>query len=398
MTSTPKSLRLHIAIFGRTNVGKSSFLNLVTGQNVSIVSDQAGTTTDVVEKVMELLPIGPVVFLDTAGLDDTTSLGQKRIEKTEQVFDRADVVVLIHDGDKITEYENKIAENAAVKNLPIIRIANKADLPENANISDDFAIKCNATNSDSRDQILAQFKAELIKIVPDDFLTPPPLISDLIPKMGVVILVIPIDRGAPKGRIIQPQVAALREILDENCVAISVQETELKQTIELLKNPPDLVVCDSQVVDKVALDTPENVALTTFSILFARIKGDLATFAKGAEEIDQLKDGDKVLIAESCSHHATEDDIGRIKIPRWLSEYTGAKLEIDVRAGRDFPSNLSEYKLVVQCGGCMHNRREILSRIERAQAAGVPITNYGVCISKLHGVLPRAVRPFKIKN
>jgi [FeFe] hydrogenase H-cluster maturation GTPase HydF len=389
MKTAPKSLRLHIALFGRTNVGKSSFLNLIAGQDVSIVSEQPGTTTDVVEKTMELLPIGPVVFIDTAGLDDTTILGGKRVEKTEKVFDRADVILLICEGDQFGEFEKKVCEKAG--KTPVIRIANKADLSD---VSDSSDICCNSTDLNSREKVLSQLKNCLLAVCPEEFIQPPPLVGDLVKPGGIAVLIVPIDLQAPKGRLILPQVSTIRDALDNDAAALVVKEREYTHMLSQLKTPPDLVVCDSQVVLKMVGDTPEEIPCTTFSILFARLKGDLPKFAAGAARIDHLKDGDKVLIAESCSHHAAEDDIGRVKIPRWIRQYCGCNLQIDIYAGRDFPENLSEYSLVVQCGGCMHNRREILSRIEKCEAAGVPITNYGLCISQTQGVLKRVLSPF----
>lgn len=391
MKTAPKSLRLHIALFGRTNVGKSSFLNLITGQDVSIVSEQPGTTTDVVEKTMELLPIGPVVFIDTAGLDDTTVLGGKRVEKTEKVFDRADVILLICEGDRLAEFEQAIEARAAKKNIPVIKIANKADL---SGTSDPAFVLCNSTDRSRREKVLIQLKDRLLTVCPEEFIQPPPLIGDLVKPGGIAMLIVPIDLQAPKGRLILPQVSTIRDALDNDAATLVVKEREYTHMLNQLKNPPDLVICDSQVVLKMVGDTPDGVPCTTFSILFARLKGNLPKFAAGAAAIDRLKNGDKVLIAESCSHHAAEDDIGRVKIPRWLRQYTGCELQIDIYAGRDFPDNLSEYRLVVQCGGCMHNRREILSRIEKCEAAGVPITNYGLCISQTQGVLKRVLSPF----
>ncbi len=395
MKTTPKSNRLHIALFGRTNVGKSSFLNLITGQDVSIVSEQPGTTTDVVEKTMELLPIGPVVFLDTAGLDDETALSEKRIAKTEKVFDRADVILLICEGNQLGEFEKNVCERASAKNIPVVRVANKADLTESLDSAD---LTCNSTDTSSRDAVLNQLKSKLIDICPEEFIRPPRLLESLLPEGGLAVLIIPIDLEAPKGRIILPQVQVIRDALDGNAATLVVKEDRYQEMLARLSTPPDLVVCDSQVVDRMVAETPPTVACTTFSILFARLKGDLEIFARGTAAIDHLKSGDKVLIAESCSHHAVEDDIGRVKIPRWLRQYCGCNLEIDVYAGRDFPDNLREYSLVVQCGGCMHNRREILSRVEKCEAAGVPITNYGLCISQtqgvLKGVLKRVLSPF----
>ncbi len=391
MKSAPKSLRLHIALFGRTNVGKSSFLNLIAGQDVAIVSSQPGTTTDVVEKPMELLPIGPVVFLDTAGIDDTTDLGAKRIGKTEKVFDRADVILLLHEGDHVTEFEDLVAAKAEARKIPVIRIANKADLIPP---SDPSYLSCNSTDLASRDKVLASLKAELLRVCPDEFITPPPLVGDLVKPGGLAVLVVPIDLQAPKGRLILPQVSTIRDALDNDAATLVCKEREYAHMLSLLKQKPDVVICDSQMVLKMVADTPPDIPCTTFSILFARLKGDLRKFAMGAAAIDQLEPGDKVLIAESCSHHALEDDIGRVKIPRWLRQYVGVDVDIDVYAGRDFPDNLSDYKLAVQCGGCMQNRREVLSRIEKCESAGVPITNYGLCISQTQGVLKRVLSPF----
>ena len=391
MTSTPKSLRLHIALFGRTNTGKSSFLNLLAGQDIAIVSDHPGTTTDVVEKAMELLPIGPVVFIDTAGLDDRTALGEKRIEKTARVFDRADVILLICEGGSFGEFEQMVEARAAEKAIPVLRIANKADLSPPSPPS---YLSCNSTDLASRDKVLAELKVRLLAVCPDEFIEPPPLVGDLLKPGGLAVLIVPIDLQAPKGRLILPQVSTIRDALDHDAATLVVKETDFKHVLGLLREPPDLVVCDSQVVLRMVNETPPGIPCTTFSILFARLKGDLPTLAAGARAIERLRDGDKVLIAESCTHHPTTDDIGRLKIPRWLRQHCGCELHIDVYAGLDFPTNLTEYSLVVQCGGCMHNRREILSRIEKCEAAGVPITNYGICISQTQGVLQRVLSPF----
>lgn len=393
MQKAPKSLRLHIALFGRTNVGKSSFLNLVSGQDVSIVSEQAGTTTDVVEKPMELLPIGPVVFLDTAGVDDATALGEKRIDRTERVFDRADVILLLHEGESVTEFEERVCAKAEEKQIPVVKIANKVDLfPVGATCTSH--VRCNSRDLNSRDAVLAALKAELIKVCPDEFLQPPPLIGDLVKPGGLAMLIVPIDLQAPKGRLILPQVSTIRDALDNDAATLVCKEREYSHMLSMLNQKPDVAICDSQMVLKMVADTPEDLPCTTFSILFARLKGDLRKFAMGAAAIDKLEPGDKVLIAESCSHHALEDDIGRVKIPRWLRQYVGIDVEIDVYSGRDFPDSLSEYKLAIQCGGCMQNRREVLSRIEKCEAAGVPITNYGLCISQTQGVLRRVLSPF----
>jgi [FeFe] hydrogenase H-cluster maturation GTPase HydF len=391
MQKTPKSLRLHIALFGRTNVGKSSFLNLVTGQDVSIVSSQPGTTTDVVEKSMELLPIGPVVFLDTAGLDDTSALGEKRIGRTEKVFDRADVILLLHEGNRVTEFEQSVVLRAEEKKIPVIQIANKSDLTDPF---DPAYLSCNSTNLSSRDKVLVALKTELLRVCPDEFITPPPLMGDLVKPGGLAMLVVPIDLQAPKGRLILPQVSTIRDALDNDAATLVCKEREYAHMLSILNQKPDVAICDSQMVLKMVADTPPDIPCTTFSILFARLKGDLRKFAMGAAAADRLVPGDKVLIAESCSHHALEDDIGRVKIPRWLRQYVGVDVQVDVYSGRDFPENLSDYKLAVQCGGCMQNRREVLSRIEKCESAGVPITNYGMCIAQTQGVLKRVLSPF----
>ncbi len=392
--TTPKSLRLHIALLGRVNAGKSSFLNLVTGQKISITSDVAGTTTDVVEKTQELLPLGPVVWLDTAGFGDTTELAEQRLAKTRKVLDRADVALLVCEGNKIGSEEQTIIDEASAHKIPLIKIFNKADIYP----SDGEGIAVNSTDISSRDKVLAQLKAELIKTAPDDVLNPPTLLGDLLPRHGTVVMIVPIDYEAPKGRIILPQVQAIRDSLDHDCTVIVTKENDYRRTLDNLKNQPDLVICDSQVVDKMVAETPETIKCTTFSILFARFKGDLIKMAEGAKMIRHLQNGDKVLIAESCTHHAVEDDIGRVKIPNWLKKKTGADLEISHVSGCDFPADLAEYKLVIQCGGCMVNRREILSRINKCETAGTAITNYGVCISELKGVLDRILEPFGINN
>ena len=388
---TPKSLRLHIALLGRVNAGKSSFLNLVTGQEVSITSNIAGTTTDVVEKAQELLPIGPVVWLDTAGLGDETSLGSKRLEKTKRVLDRADVAVLVCEGGKIEAEEQKIITECDNRKIPLIKVYNKADLYD---VPTD-GIKVNSLNKDSRDTVLNALKQELIKIVPEDFVKAPALLGNLVAPHSTIILITPIDKEAPKGRMIMPQVQAIRDALDYDNVVIVVKESEYVQALNNLKNKPDLVVCDSQVVDFMVANTPQEIKCTTFSILFARLKGDLFKMAEGAKMISELQNGDKLLIAESCTHHAIDDDIGTVKIPNWIKKKTGLNLTFDHVAGCTFPNNLNEYKLVIQCGGCTQNRREILSRIQKCETAGTAITNYGICISELKGVLDRVMSPFK---
>lgn len=391
MQTTPKSLRLQIAIFGRVNAGKSSFLNLVTGQETAITSEIAGTTTDVVEKAQELLPLGPILWLDTAGFGDNTELSGQRLEKTIKTLDRADIAVLVCEGDNIGEEENKIISLTSQHKIPLIKIYNKAD---KYSITATDGIIISAADKNSRDKVLNELKAALIKVCPEDFINRRPLLGDLSPEHSTVVMIIPIDYEAPKGRLIMPQVQAIRDCLDNNQNVLVVKENDYKAVLQNFKNPPALVVCDSQVVDKMVTETPADIKCTTFSILMARFKGDLQKMTAGAEMIDKLQDGDKILIAESCTHHAVEDDIGRVKIPNWLQKKTQKNLQIDHVSGCDFATNLQDYKLVIQCGGCAINRKEILSRIYKCEQAGVAITNYGVCISKLKGVLPRVLEPF----
>lgn len=390
MQTAPKAMRLHLALMGRVNSGKSSFLNLVSGQEVSITSSQAGTTTDVVEKTQELLPLGPVVWLDTAGFGDDTALSAARLEKTRLVFDRSDIIILVSEGNQTGEYEQQVINEAAARKIPLIRIFNKADVFP----AEGEGIAVNSLDKSSRDHVLGELKAALIKVCPDDFINTPAMLGDLVPPHSHVVLLIPIDFEAPKGRLILPQVQAIRDGLDYDQIVTIVKENDYAAALQNFKTPPALVVCDSQVVDFMVKNTPDSVPCTTFSILMARLKGDLAKLVEGAAAISSLKEGDRVLIAESCTHHAVEDDIGRVKIPRWLQQKTGHKLQISHVAGHDFPADLAEYKLVIQCGGCMHNRREILTRINRCEQTGVPITNYGVCISELKGVLSRVLEPF----
>lgn len=452
---TLKSMRLQIGVFGRTNVGKSSILNRLTNQEISIVSDIAGTTTDVVEKSMELLPIGPVTFLDTAGLDDTTDLGEKRVEKTLKVLNRIDIAVIVCDyNDSILDiptkqencidncenvgrhchadaifgdYEKDLIKKLDELKIPYLIVVNKCDLDakmprckEAKSISEaakqpgsevakqtemnysllttHYSLFKNIifTSAKSDEQLVFKFKEALVKLLPEEFVNPPKIVGDLVPPKSTVILVIPVDKEAPKGRIILPQVQTLRDLLDSECLSYVVKESELKQALDNLKTPPALVVTDSQAFRQVSEIVPENVALTSFSILFARLKGDLDEFVKGAQAIENLKDGDLVLILESCTHHAIEDDIGRVKIPNLLRKKTGKNLVIHNYAGHDFP-DLKDYKLVIHCGACMTNRREVLSRILIANQNGVPITNYGIVISYCLGILPRATKIFSSK-
>lgn len=398
-----KSMRLHIGVFGKTNVGKSSLLNKITNQDISIVSEIAGTTTDVVEKSMELLPIGPVTFLDTAGIDDTTALSEQRIEKTMKVINRTDAAVVVTDFNGFDEYEFELIKKFEELNIPYLVVVNKTDVQCLSELN--FKKILDKVQNDNKiiltsalkdDEIVYKFKDALVKILPEDFVNSPKIAGDLVEKGSTVILVIPIDKEAPKGRIILPQVQTIRDLLDSDCLTYVVKETELKQAIDNLKIPPSLVITDSQAFKQVSEIVPDEIPLTSFSILFARLKGDLAEFVKGAKAIENLKDGDKVLILESCTHHAIEDDIGRVKIPNWLRKKTGKNLIIENYAGHDFP-DIDDYKLIVHCGACMTNRREVLSRILIANEKNVPITNYGVVISYCLGILPRAIKIFSTK-
>lgn len=396
---TLKSMRLHIGIFGKTNVGKSSLLNRITNQDVSIVSNIAGTTTDVVEKTMELLPIGPVNFLDTAGINDSTALSSERIEKTMKIINRTDVAIVVCDYNGIDDYERNLIEKFNELKIPFMIFINKTDekYPSDYIIEDlkNYTKHILLSSVKTDDLIVFKIKELLVKLLPEDFVNSPKIVGDLIPQESTVILVIPIDKEAPKGRIILPQVQTLRDLLDNNCVSVVVKESELKSAIDNLKFAPSLVVTDSQAFKNVSEIVPENIPLTSFSILFARLKGDLNAFSQGAKSVEKLQDGDRVLILESCTHHAIEDDIGRVKIPNLLRKKTGKNLIIDNIAGHDFP-DISKYKLIIHCGACMTNRREVLSRILLASENNVPITNYGICISYCLGILPRALKIFEV--
>lgn len=398
MTGTPKSLRLHIGIFGRRNVGKSSLLNAITRQQVSIVSDIAGTTTDPVEKPMELLPIGPVLFIDTAGVDDIGALGDLRIKKTRQVFDRTELGVIVCDNGQWGNFEQGIYDELVSRKIPLITVFNKTDIAKQSqNVIEKLKsanIRFVETEANKQKGII-EFRQALIDACPEDFINNSTIMGDLVGPGEMAVLVVPIDKEAPKGRLILPQVQCIRDLLDNDSYCVVVKERELADVLRKFeKNPPKIVVTDSQAFLKVAGDTPNNIMITSFSILFARYKGDLNEFVNGALAIEKLKPGNKVLIAESCSHHPIAEDIGRVKIPRWITQYVGGKIEFDIYQGNDFPENLADYKLVLQCGGCMTNRKQVLSRIEHCRKKGVPITNYGVAISYVLGIFKRALNPF----
>ena len=397
MRGTPKGFRLHIGIFGRRNVGKSSLLNALTRQQVSIVSDVAGTTTDPVEKPMELLPVGPVLFIDTAGIDDVGALGEMRVARTRQVFDRTDVGIIVLEAGEWGPFEEGMLEELRRREAPVIVVSNKADLGLPAA---DVAARLKGLKIPlvrsvaSRGDGMLDLREALIRTAPEEFINAPAIIGDLVPAGELVVLVVPIDLEAPKGRLILPQVQAIRDVLDVDAYCMVVKERELRDALDRLNRPPALVVTDSQGFLKVAGDTPAHVPLTSFSILFARYKGDLPELVRGALAIDTLKPGDRVLMAEACAHHPIGEDIGRVKIPRWLTQYVGGKLEFTSVQGHDFPDDVTPYKLIVHCGACMWNRREMLSRLIRCRKAGVPITNYGLTIAYSLGIFERALGPF----
>jgi [FeFe] hydrogenase H-cluster maturation GTPase HydF len=397
MQPTPKGLRLHIALFGRRNVGKSSLLNALTRQAVSIVSDVAGTTTDPVEKPMELLPIGPVLFIDTAGIDDVGALGTQRVERTRAVIDRTDIALLVVAAGDWGPFEDALLTELQQRNTPALVVFNKTDLaaPDPALLTRlaDANVPTVQTTAQTGDG-LADLRTTLIRAVPEEFLRTPTILGDLVPPGGLAVLVVPIDKEAPKGRLIMPQVQSIRDLLDNDAYCLVVKERELRDALNRLRTPPNLVVTDSQAFLKVAADTPPDVPMTSFSILFARFKGDLASFARGAKAIDQLRPGDRVLVAEACAHHPITEDIGRVKIPRWLTQYVGGQLAFTHVQGHDFPADPTDYALAIHCGACTQNRREVLSRIERCRTLNVPMTNYGVCIAQCLGILERALTPF----
>jgi len=390
MQPAPRSLRLHIGLFGRRNVGKSSLLNAITRQAVSIVSAQAGTTTDPVEKPMELLPLGPVLFVDTAGVDDEGALGELRMERTRLVLDRVDLGVIVTDG-AWGDFETGLLEQLRARQVPALVVRNKADLGLPA--AADLGVPQVAVSALKGTGIL-DLREALLALAPADFFDNRRLVADLVPPGELAVLVVPIDKEAPKGRLILPQVMAIRDLLDGEAMTLVVQERELAAALDRLKRPPALVVTDSQAFLKVAADVPASVPMTSFSILMSRFQGDLAEQARGALGIERLKGGDRVLMAETCSHHPVGEDIGRVKIPRWLTQYVGARLEFTSVQGRDFPADPSPYQLVVHCGNCTGNRREMLSRIHRCREAGVPITNYGLTIAYSLGIFERALGPF----
>jgi [FeFe] hydrogenase H-cluster maturation GTPase HydF len=396
LNETPRGSRLHIAIFGRRNAGKSSLINALTNQSIAIVSDVPGTTTDPVYKSMEILPIGPVVLIDTAGIDDVGDLGALRIQKALAVLAKTDLLLLVIDPvEGVGTYEQGIIEKAQENKVSVVGVINKIDLhpdvrPDGIGKELDIPmVPVSALTGQGIDAL----KMAMIRSAPKDWMNPT-ILGDLISPSDMIVLVVPIDLAAPKGRLILPQVQTIRDILDNDAMTLVVKERELKAALASLKDKPKLVVTDSQAFLKVAADTPKDVLMTSFSILFARYKGDLATLVMGAKAIEDLVPGDKVLVAEACTHHRVEDDIGTVKIPRWLRQIVGGALDFKWVSGLELPSDLEDYKLIIHCGACMINRKEMLHRLMMAQAAGVPVVNYGVLIAYVLGILKRALRPF----
>jgi [FeFe] hydrogenase H-cluster maturation GTPase HydF len=389
-------MRLHIGLFGRRNVGKSSLLNAITRQDVSIVSEQAGTTTDPVEKPMELLPLGPVLFIDTAGIDDVGALGELRAKRTMQVFDRTDLGVIVTEAGIWGEFEDQILDELTARQAPVVAVFNKVDLGAVRSIPPRLkALKVHVVDTVAPEGVgILDFRQALLDTAPADFVDNPTILGDLVGPGEMAVLVVPIDKEAPRGRLILPQVQAIRDLMDTDAMALVVKERELREAFGRLQRPPRLVVTDSQAFLKVAADTPPEVPMTSFSILFARFKGDLVSQVEGTLAVEGLKSGDRVLIAEACSHHPIAEDIGRVKIPRWLTQYVGGKLEFEHMQGRDFPEDPGRYDLIVHCGACTFNRRAMLGRIMRCRQAGVPITNYGLIIAYSLGIFERALRPF----
>jgi [FeFe] hydrogenase H-cluster maturation GTPase HydF len=400
MNETPRSNRVHIALFGSRNAGKSSIINAITGQNIAVVSPVKGTTTDPVYKAMELLPIGPVVFIDTAGLDDVGELGELRKEKSLDVLNKTDLALILIDAAAgFTSFDKEVIGLVKGKNIPILGVLNKIDLnstsqEEVQSLEQKLDIPFVSVSAATKEGIPA-LKNAIIKRIPEEdekF----KIVGDLVSPGDFVVLVVPIDKAAPKGRLILPQQQTIRDLLESDAIAVVTKEFELKETIENLGKKPALVITDSQAFLKVAADTPKDIPLTSFSILFARNKGNLTELVKGALAINCLKDEDRILVAESCTHHQQSDDIAHVKIPRWLRQMTGKNLHFDYAAGTHFPSNLKDYALIVHCGACMLNRRAMTYRISQAVDAGIPIVNYGVLIAYVQGILERAIAPFPL--
>ena len=400
LNATPRSNRVHIALFGRRNSGKSSIINAITNQEIAIVSDVKGTTTDPVYKSMEILPIGPCVIIDTAGLDDIGTLGELRVKKAMEVLNKTDVALFAIDVTVgISDDDRIIIEEIKERKIPLIIVLNKIDIKE---VSKEEILSLRkelrttvVAISALKKQGIKELKKKIINILPEDedkFR----IVGDLLNPGDFVILVTPIDKAAPKGRLILPQQQTIRDILESDGIAIVTKEYELKETLENIMKKPKLVITDSQAFLKVDADTPKDILMTSFSILFARYKGDLEQLVRGVKEIERLKDGDKVLVSEACTHHRQADDIGKVKIPRWIRQITGKKIDFEFSSGTFFPDDVEKYSLIVHCGGCMLNKRSMAYRISNAKSIGVPIVNYGVLIAYVQGILDRALEPFPL--
>lgn len=399
MNQTPASERVHIGFFGRRNAGKSSVMNAVTGQDLAVVSDVRGTTTDPVYKSMELLPLGPVVMMDTPGIDDEGELGALRVRKSYQVLNKTDVAVLVIDGGVgVTPEDKALLKRIREKKIPYVIAVNKKELAapdalekivDELSSEDGEIIAVSAATGEGIDELKEQIAAAADTEEPERY-----IVRDLLKPSDVAVLVVPIDKAAPKGRLILPQQQTIRDILEADAVSVVVKETELKNVLGQFQNKPKMVITDSQAFEKVAADTPEDILLTSFSILFARYKGDLAAVVKGVTALDTLEDGDAILISEGCTHHRQCDDIGTVKLPRWIREYTGKEIRIETTSGTEFPDDLTKYKMIVHCGGCMLNEREMKYRLKCAEDQGVPMTNYGITIAYMKGILKRSVEVF----
>lgn len=399
MNQTPMSERVHIGFFGKRNAGKSSVMNAVTGQDIAVVSDVMGTTTDPVYKSMELLPLGPVVMMDTPGIDDEGELGALRVRKSYQVLNKTDVAVLVIDATAgISPEDEALLERIRRKKIPYLVVMNKIDLTaeekgrqirEKLGLSESRFVPVSASDGSGIRELKEKIAAAARVEEPEKY-----IVRDLVSPSDFVILVVPIDKAAPKGRLILPQQQTIRDLLDGNAVSVVVKETELGQTLGQLGKKPALVITDSQAFGQVSRDVPEDILLTSFSILFARYKGNLESAVKGVTALDRLEDGDTILISEGCTHHRQCDDIGTVKIPKRIREYTGKEIRIETTSGTEFPDELGKYRLIVHCGGCMLNEREMKYRLSCAQDQGVPMTNYGILIAYVKGILKRSVEVF----
>ena len=390
LNDTVSAERIHIGFFGLRNAGKSSVVNAVTGQKLSLVSDVKGTTTDPVQKAMELLPLGPVVIIDTPGIDDTGTLGEMRAERARQTLTHTDIAILVTDANNpLTDTEKELAGVFNEKNIPYITVYNKSDLLENVPKPGKNEIYVSAKNNTN----IYELK-ELIGSLSGKSKEQKPLLGDLINKNDIAVLVTPIDSAAPKGRMILPQQNAIRDVLDNSCINIVVKESELEYALSIMNKKPKIVVTDSQAFEKVSKIVPEDIPLTSFSIVFARYKGILKEAVKGASMLNKLNDGDKILISEGCTHHRQCEDIGTVKLPKWITAFSGKKLEFEFTSGREFPDDVSSYALVIHCGGCMLNEREMISRMQTCVNEDTPITNYGTAIAFMNNILKRTLAPF----